>query len=318
VERQFGCRHKPLGTVPPASSLAAPTGRDRSHRKMPRDPTILSSGHALQSSPSPHAVKTARSRRRLPLSRRRRASWPLPLRWNAVPNRLPALSRRVRRGTPLYIGGEEAFCARVHGVSADGASFGELRRTDLLARDLDLQIGPIAQIVANAAFTTGRIPLVSPERPRVPTSMLPGRGCRRADLDPDRRHLDVFPDDAVHELGTAFHLRGKGLVVIGSCSHRGIINTVLAAQAASGVDRVYAIAGGFHLCASADSRAGIAGSRIDARIESQLHLARPLHGRGVHCASDRADARQGVSNGGWQPNRAWLGHTSGFARLAHR
>jgi 7,8-dihydropterin-6-yl-methyl-4-(beta-D-ribofuranosyl)aminobenzene 5'-phosphate synthase len=157
---------------------------------------------------------------------------------------LPAILRRVRRGTPLYVGGEEAFCARVRG---DSGSFGELRRADLVARGIDLRIGPATQIVAGAAFTTGRIPLVSPERPRVPTSMLPGRGCRRAELDPDRRDLEVFPDDAVHELGTAFHLRDKGLIVIGSCSHRGIINTVMAAQAVSGVARVYAIVGGFHL-----------------------------------------------------------------------
>ena len=81
----------------------------------------------------------------------------------------------------------------------------------------------------------------------MPTAVLPGQGCRRADLDPDRRDLDFFVDDAVHELGTAFHLKGKGLIVIGSCSHRGVINTVRAAQAASGVDRIHAIMGGFHL-----------------------------------------------------------------------
>ena len=160
---------------------------------------------------------------------------------------LPAVLGRVRRGTPLYVGGEEAFCARLRGTDRDGLSFGTLAKADLLAAGIDLRITPSPQVVAAAGMTTGRIPLVSPERPRVPTVMLPGQGCRRADLDADRRDLDFFVDDAVHELGTAFHLRGKGLVVIGSCSHRGIINTVRAAQAATGVERIHAIVGGFHL-----------------------------------------------------------------------
>jgi 7,8-dihydropterin-6-yl-methyl-4-(beta-D-ribofuranosyl)aminobenzene 5'-phosphate synthase len=160
---------------------------------------------------------------------------------------LAALLGHVRRGTPLYVGGEEAFCARLRGIAPDGPGFGELEKPDLIAAGIALRVVPTPQTVAGAAFTTGRIPLVSAEHPKVPTAMLPGQGCRREALDADRRDLDVFVDDAVHELGTAFHLKGKGLVVIGSCSHRGIVNTVLAARAASGVDKVHAVMGGFHL-----------------------------------------------------------------------
>jgi 7,8-dihydropterin-6-yl-methyl-4-(beta-D-ribofuranosyl)aminobenzene 5'-phosphate synthase len=160
---------------------------------------------------------------------------------------LAAVVGRVKRGTPLYVGGEEVFCGRLRGVSPDGPSFGQLEKADLVAAGIDLRVTSTPRELADIGFTTGRIPFVSPERPKVPTAMLPGQGCRRAELDADRRDLDFFVDDAVHELGTAFHLKGKGLVVIGSCSHRGIINTVRAAQAASGVDKVHAIMGGFHL-----------------------------------------------------------------------
>lgn len=160
---------------------------------------------------------------------------------------LAALVGRVKRGTSLYVGGEEAFCARLRGVSPNGPSLGQLEKADLVGAGIELRVASTPQNVAGIGFTTGRIPFVSPERPKVPTSMLPGQGCRRADVDADRRDLDFFIDDAVHELGTAFHLKGKGLVVIGSCSHRGIINTVRAAQAASGVDKIHAIMGGFHL-----------------------------------------------------------------------
>jgi 7,8-dihydropterin-6-yl-methyl-4-(beta-D-ribofuranosyl)aminobenzene 5'-phosphate synthase len=43
------------------------------------------------------------------------------------------------------------------------------------------------------------------------------------------------------------NLKQKGLVVISGCSHAGIINTVLYAQKLTGVEKVYAVLGGFHL-----------------------------------------------------------------------
>jgi 7,8-dihydropterin-6-yl-methyl-4-(beta-D-ribofuranosyl)aminobenzene 5'-phosphate synthase len=54
---------------------------------------------------------------------------------------------------------------------------------------------------------------------------------------------DPFPDDR----GVAIKVKDKGLVVIGGCSHAGIINTVRHAQNISGADRVHAVIGGFHL-----------------------------------------------------------------------
>lgn len=155
----------------------------------------------------------------------------------------------VRRGTPLFIGGEEAFCERVRGITPDGAPFGAIDRPALLRAGIVPIISRKPQIIATQGFTTGQIPFVSSERPRVPTGMLPGRGCDRALLDPAKRNGAFLVDDAVHELGTAFNLAGRGLVVIGSCSHRGIINTVRQAQSVSGVRKVHAIVGGFHLVA---------------------------------------------------------------------
>jgi 7,8-dihydropterin-6-yl-methyl-4-(beta-D-ribofuranosyl)aminobenzene 5'-phosphate synthase len=154
---------------------------------------------------------------------------------------------KVRRGVPLFVGGEEAFCARVRGIEPDGPPFGALDRPAIQAAGIDLQVSPEPAIIASHGFTTGRIPLSSPERPRVPTGMLPGQGCSLPLLDMEKRGATFIVDDAVHELGTAFNLRDKGLVVIGSCSHRGIINTVLRAKAVSGIDRVHAVVGGFHL-----------------------------------------------------------------------
>jgi 7,8-dihydropterin-6-yl-methyl-4-(beta-D-ribofuranosyl)aminobenzene 5'-phosphate synthase len=41
--------------------------------------------------------------------------------------------------------------------------------------------------------------------------------------------------------------KGKGLVVLSSCAHRGIVNTVKQAQKMTGIEKVHAIIGGCHL-----------------------------------------------------------------------
>ncbi len=153
----------------------------------------------------------------------------------------------IRPGTPLYVGGEEAFCSRVRGIKPGASSFGAIDRAALTKAGIELIVSGEPHMIAGQAFTTGEIPFVTSERPRVPTAMLPGQNCNRALLGPSKRDVDFVVDDAVHELGTAYNVAGHGLVVIGSCSHRGIINTVRRAQAVSGIDRVHAIVGGFHL-----------------------------------------------------------------------
>ena len=51
----------------------------------------------------------------------------------------------------------------------------------------------------------------------------------------------------MHEHATCFNIKGKGLVVISSCGHAGIVNSVRQAQEVSGIQKVHAIVGGFHL-----------------------------------------------------------------------
>ena len=56
------------------------------------------------------------------------------------------------------------------------------------------------------------------------------------------------PDPYIHDdQALVVNLRGKGLVVLTGCGHAGVINTIRQARALSGVDRVHAIIGGFHL-----------------------------------------------------------------------
>jgi len=55
--------------------------------------------------------------------------------------------------------------------------------------------------------------------------------------------VDPFHDDQ----GVAVNVRGRGLVVIGGCSHSGIINIVQYARKVAQTEKVRAVLGGFHL-----------------------------------------------------------------------
>jgi 7,8-dihydropterin-6-yl-methyl-4-(beta-D-ribofuranosyl)aminobenzene 5'-phosphate synthase len=57
----------------------------------------------------------------------------------------------------------------------------------------------------------------------------------------------VVTDDFQHEQATCFNVKGKGLVVMTSCGHRGIVNSVRGAIKVSGISKIHAIMGGFHL-----------------------------------------------------------------------
>lgn len=71
------------------------------------------------------------------------------------------------------------------------------------------------------------------------------------------------------------HLRDKGLVVISGCSHSGIINTVRYSMKLSGVDKVYAVMGGFHL--TGPVYAPIVPDTVSALKEMAPEVIVPMH-----------------------------------------
>ena len=154
---------------------------------------------------------------------------------------------RLARALPLIVGGEEIFCERLALIGNPPPRMGALDRAQLAKAGFEVKITPDAALVADHALTTGVIPLRSFERAAIPTQMRPGVGCLRSKLDPLKRDADLLPDDGEHELATAYNLKDLGLVVIASCSHRGVLNSVRRAQDVTGIQKVHAIVGGFHL-----------------------------------------------------------------------
>jgi len=56
------------------------------------------------------------------------------------------------------------------------------------------------------------------------------------------------PDPFIHDdQALVIHVKEKGLVILTGCGHAGAINTILHAQQLTGIQKVYAVLGGFHL-----------------------------------------------------------------------
>ena len=101
------------------------------------------------------------------------------------------------------------------------------------------------------AFTTGKIKRTSNERvlpnTRVEFAVKDGLGCNASHYTPAELQGKIVPDEHLHEHATCFNVKDRGLVVISSCGHVGIVNSARQAQEVSGVQKVHALVGGFHL-----------------------------------------------------------------------
>jgi 7,8-dihydropterin-6-yl-methyl-4-(beta-D-ribofuranosyl)aminobenzene 5'-phosphate synthase len=98
----------------------------------------------------------------------------------------------------------------------------------------------------------------------------------------------------VSEHSLVINIRDKGLVVLSGCAHPGIVNIVKRAQQVSGVPRVYAVIGGFH----------ISRKREGAEVAEFLHelgvkVVSPCHCTGANAKDALADILNGtfVKNG---------------------
>jgi 7,8-dihydropterin-6-yl-methyl-4-(beta-D-ribofuranosyl)aminobenzene 5'-phosphate synthase len=92
---------------------------------------------------------------------------------------------------------------------------------------------PRALLDGDALFL-GEIPRTTPFEKGVPHAFF---------LEQGKETWDPIEDDS----SLVMNLRGKGLVVLSGCAHSGIINTVRHAMAVTGVGKVHAVMGGFHL-----------------------------------------------------------------------
>jgi 7,8-dihydropterin-6-yl-methyl-4-(beta-D-ribofuranosyl)aminobenzene 5'-phosphate synthase len=194
---------------------------------------------------------------------------------------LSANKGKLKENLPFFVGGEDCFCTRTTG---NNAQYGALDRKTITDAGLSLMMAEGPAIVADYAFTTGKIAQVSPEKPLQPTrekvGVVDGFGCFPDKISPAKNTGTFIPDDFEHEIGTNFVIKGKGLVVLTSCSHRGVINTIRQAQAVSGIQKVHAVIGGFHIVPPLD----------DSYIRQVIAILKEINPDYLipgHCSGDR-------------------------------
>lgn len=148
---------------------------------------------------------------------------------------LPGLFTLVRAGTPLVLHPDAFLKRRLNFPKVGPSPTYELREEQVMGLG-----GKVTRSSAPSTLASG-LALVSGEIRRV-TPFEKGFPYAEAMID-GAWQVDPFHDDQA----VAVNLRGKGLVVLSGCAHAGIVNTVEHTRAITGVQRVHAVMGGFHL-----------------------------------------------------------------------
>jgi 7,8-dihydropterin-6-yl-methyl-4-(beta-D-ribofuranosyl)aminobenzene 5'-phosphate synthase len=110
-----------------------------------------------------------------------------------------------------------------------------LIRQDLKQKNVRIQESKTpTPILDGSILVTGEVERTTAFEKGMPNAMIEKDG---------RLEHDPIKDDQ----SLVMNLKGKGLVVVSGCSHAGIINTLLYAKKLTGVDKIHAVLGGFHL-----------------------------------------------------------------------
>ncbi len=158
----------------------------------------------------------------------------------------------MRDDVSLFVGADDAFRVRwipeeplgELDVDPELVCWGAPDRTALLAQTV-VPVCCETPHVLDGAFTSGYIQRETFEE------VSGGSKVESVDhFSEAERRGELVPDSHPEEHATCYLVKGRGLVVISSCGHAGIINSVKTAMAVSGVDKLHAVIGGFHLAAS--------------------------------------------------------------------
>lgn len=147
---------------------------------------------------------------------------------------------RMRGDLALYVGGETIFREKWIKEGGETVLWGAVDRGALQAQNVASICCPAPRAL-EGAFTSGYIERTSFEE------VTGGSWVEDDHYSEAERKGKLVRDQHPDEHATCYIVKGRGLVVISSCGHAGIVNSVRSAMAAANVDRVHAVVGGFHL-----------------------------------------------------------------------
>jgi metal-dependent hydrolase (beta-lactamase superfamily II) len=150
--------------------------------------------------------------------------------------------RLMKRAMPFYAGSDH-FLPRYSERAGDRVYIGRLDRAELARQDLDVRLVAKPTVLPEGVMLSGEMHETVPGE-TIPASL-------RVERDGE-----VVQDTFIGEQTLIAHVRGRGLVVVTSCSHRGIVGICRHAARVSGVPRIHAVMGGFHLSGLGEERVG--------------------------------------------------------------
>jgi 7,8-dihydropterin-6-yl-methyl-4-(beta-D-ribofuranosyl)aminobenzene 5'-phosphate synthase len=160
--------------------------------------------------------------------------------WGGLGGFLQAYRRGMRRDLVFYAG-EDHFLPRWNQRGEDRVSMGRLYREEIERHDVRVALVTAPTLVADGVLLSGEM------HAREDFETIPD------DLKVERDGR-LEPDPFIGEQTLIANVRGRGLVVVTSCSHRGVIGICRNAARIAGISKIHAVVGGFHLSGLSEER----------------------------------------------------------------
>ena len=110
-----------------------------------------------------------------------------------------------------------------------------LTREELESRNIEIIESRTPTFLADdTVMVTGEIERITGFEKGLPNALMEKNG-------------KIVADSILDDQSLVINLKDKGLVIISGCSHAGIINTILFAKEVTGIQKIHAVLGGFHL-----------------------------------------------------------------------
>ena len=184
--------------------------------------------------------------------------------WGGLGGLLRAYRRGMKRNLTLY-GGEDHFLPRFNQRGSDRVSMGRLHRDEIERYDIRVESVRAPLMIADGVLLSGEMHEQEPFEP-IPDNLKVERDGA------------IVPDTFLGEQTLIANLKGRGLVVVTSCSHRGIVGICRHAARITGVPKVHAVIGGFHLSGLKEERVTRV---VDAFRDLEVDWIVPQHCTGL-------------------------------------
>jgi 7,8-dihydropterin-6-yl-methyl-4-(beta-D-ribofuranosyl)aminobenzene 5'-phosphate synthase len=156
--------------------------------------------------------------------------------------------RRAMRAELRFYGHPDHFVARWMEREGDRVPLGRLDRADVARWGCEVVDVPEPLVLAEGVLLSGEMRTPEPYEAIPPSLRMEEAGA-------------LVQDTFIGEQTLVAHVRDRGLVVVTSCSHRGIVGICRHAARVSGVPKIHAVIGGFHL-------SGLDAARIDRVVQA--------------------------------------------------